>query len=76
MPLYQFHNTETDEYFEDFFSFSDRENYLKENPHIKAVVGSPGIVSGVNMSHKLDDGFKDVLKRIKSHHRGSNIETW
>ena len=33
MPYYNFKNKETGEEFEEFFTISGREEYLKDNPH-------------------------------------------
>ena len=35
MPYYNFKNKETGEEFEEFFTISGREEYLKDNPHIQ-----------------------------------------
>ena len=35
MPYYNFKNKETGEEFEEFFTMSGREEYLKNNPHIQ-----------------------------------------
>lgn len=74
MPLYEFRNTETDEIFEKSMSIADREVYLAENPHIKQI-HSRGItaVSEVSVKDKVPSGFKDVLRKVKSHHPASNI---
>ena len=61
MPLYSFLNTETGEEFESFMSMSAREEYLKTNPTIQSVVTSAAIVSGVSITGKVPDGFKEVL---------------
>lgn len=74
MPLYEFKNTETGEIFEKSMSIADRETYLAENPNIKQI-HSRGItaVSEVGVKDKVPSGFKDVLRKVKSHHPGSNI---
>ena len=41
-------------------SMSAREEYLKTNPTIQAVVTSSAIVSGVSITGKVPDGFKEV----------------
>ena len=63
MPTYDFRDTKTDEIFEKFISISNKEKYLKDNPHIKQVYTKvPGIISGTNMSMNVDNhGFKEVL---------------
>ena len=38
MPTYTFYNKDTDEQFDEFMSWSERENYLKDNPHIEPML--------------------------------------
>ena len=37
MPTYRFLNEKNGEEFDDFMSMSDKEEYLKDNPHFKQV---------------------------------------
>lgn len=73
MPLYSFLNTETGEEFESFMSISAREDYLKNNPTIHAVMTSAAIVSGVSLTGKVPDGFKEVLSKISESHKSSEV---
>jgi len=75
MPTYNFINTETGEVFESFMKISEREEYLKANPHIQTVMTAPSIVSGVSTStqHRVPDGFKEVLSKVAENHRGSDF---
>jgi hypothetical protein len=76
MPSYVFRNKETGEIHEDFMMISAMEQYLADNPQMETVPsGAPMIGYSFNRQ-KPDGGFRDVLKNIKSHHRGSNINTW
>lgn len=65
MPTYRFLNNDTAEEYEDFMSISDLDVYLKENNVTQLVNGAPALVSGRGMG-KPDNGFRDILKRIKS----------
>lgn len=75
MPTYNFINTETGEEFESFMRISEREEYLKTNPHIQPVMTAPAIVSGVSSStqNRVPDGFKEVLSKVAEAHRGSDF---
>jgi hypothetical protein len=65
MPIYEFRNKETGETWEEFLSMSAREEYLAENPHAELVIGAPAFISGIaGVTHKNDNGFKDLLNRI------------
>lgn len=73
MPLYSFLNTETGEEFESFMSISAREEYLQTNPTIHAVMTAAAIVSGVSLTGKVPDGFKEVLSKISENHKSSEV---
>jgi hypothetical protein len=73
MPTYNFKDNETDEIIELFLSMGEREEYLKNNPHMSQILLKPPSVDaggGLTVG-KPDSGFRDVLKNIKSHHPGS-----
>ena len=74
MPTYDFFNTETGEEFEQFMSITAREEYLKANPHIQQVhLGAMSIVSGVSITGKVPDGFKEVLSKVSESHKQSSV---
>ena len=60
MPTYSFVNIETGEEFDKLMRISEREDYLKSNPHIQPILTAPSIVSGVAGQRRVPDGFKDV----------------
>jgi hypothetical protein len=65
MPIYEFRDKETGETWEEFLSMSAREEYLAKNPHAELVIGAPAFISGIaGVTHKNDNGFKDLLNRI------------
>ena len=64
MPTYTFRNIETGEEWDEFLSFSGREERLKD-PNIQQVPNAPAFVSGIaGVTHKNDSGFKDMMSRI------------
>jgi hypothetical protein len=73
MPTYEFLNTKTQEQFEVIMRISERETYLKENPHIQPVVSAPMIVSGVSVRDKVPSGFKEVLSKVAEAHPSSTV---
>lgn len=75
MPLYEFKNTETGEVIEKFMSISSREEYMKENPHMEAVIsGGNAIIDPVRLGiRRPDQGFKEVLQRIHEKTPGSQL---
>ena len=72
MPTYTFYDTETDEQFDDFMSWSQRETYLKENPHIKPMLTTAALV-GDHIIQKMDGGMKDVFSRVAEAHPNSPL---
>ena len=72
MHTYTFYNTETDEQFDDFMSWSQRETYLKEKPHIKPMLTTAALV-GDHIIQKMDGGMKDVFSRVAEAHPNSPL---
>jgi hypothetical protein len=64
MPIYQFRNKVTGQEWEEFLSFTGREERLKECD-IEQVITAPAIISGISgVTHKNDSGFNDMMSRI------------
>jgi hypothetical protein len=79
MPTYTFINTENDEEFSEFMSMSERDDYLRNNPHIKQTILSATPLcdpTRVGVRTKPDSGFRDVLQNIKGKFHKSNINTF
>ena len=74
MPNYNFINTDTKEEFEEFFTISGREEFLKNNPHIQQL---PSLValsaSRTGDRIKNDGGWKENMSRIAEAHPGSPL---
>lgn len=74
MPTYDFRNAETGEVFERFMSISDKEQFLKDNPHLhQTLTVAPGLVSGVSGQNKVPDGFKEVIAKVAEAHPTSHV---
>ena len=73
MPTYSFYNNQTGEQFDEMMKFSEREEYLNNNPHITPVVTAAALVSGVSTSNKIPSGFNDVLHKVAEKHPGSPL---
>ena len=68
MPIYDFKNTETGEIEENrIMSISQREQYLKDNPHMTPHIASaPPIGDPIKLGvTKTPDSFNSLLKNIK-----------
>lgn len=76
MPTYSFRDTETEEVFDVSMSISDLSKYTEAHPKHERYFGPetiPGIVSGVSVRDKRDDGFKEVMSRIADAHPESEL---
>ena len=73
MPTYNFIDTETQEEFEVVMKIAEREEFLRENPHIQPVITAPNIVSGVSSSQRIPSGFNDVLSKVAEAHPNSTV---
>ena len=75
MPTYNFIDTVTNEEFELFMKWSEREEFLKKNPHVQSVLTAPSIVTSVAGmgSHRVPDGFKEVLSKVAEKHPNSTV---
>ena len=75
MPTYDFENTKTGKIFTEYMSISEREDYLKANPHIKQLINSINIVSGIgsNRTKSKDSGWNETLSKIAEKHPNSAL---
>jgi len=75
MPTYTFEDVNTGEQFEKTMKIAELDEYREQNPHLKTIItGAPAIGDVVRLGiKKPDDGFRDVLKEVKSHHPGQRI---
>lgn len=78
MPTYTFRNIKTEEVFDVFMRMSEREQYLKDNPHLVQTVtvapaaGNRFIEMGT-MAKNTPADYKGLLKRIKKNNPGSKM---
>ena len=78
MPIYSAMDINTKEVFEVNMKFAEFEQYLKDNDDIKQVFTKfPAVGDSIRLGvRRPDDGFKDVLKTVKSHHKKNVINDW
>jgi hypothetical protein len=74
MPTYSFRDKQTGFEFEKFLSFTGREEYLQQNPHIEQIHTSAPAFTGDHVTLKKDTGFKEVLQRIHEKTPGSQLD--
>ena len=74
MPIYTFYNTRTKKTFDELMSISEMEEYLTKNKHIRQRIGAVNIIGGVQgITHKTDQGFKEVLSKVAEAHPRSAL---
>ena len=68
MPTYSFRDKNTDETFDRLMTYSQKVEFLQENPHLESgILSAPGIGDPVRLGlKKPDQSFRDVLKHIKA----------
>ena len=71
-------NKDTDDVFEVNIKFTELEHYLKDNPNLIQVFNKfPGLGDPVRLGlRRPDDGFRDVLRNVKHHHKKNEINDW
>jgi|TARA_R110000787_G_scaffold164559_2_gene277667 hypothetical protein len=78
MPTYVLTNTETNETYDEFCSWSKLQTILKDNPHLKKEMTAPAIVgdhvaSGNPSGKGMDGGMKEVFSKIAQSHPNSAL---
>lgn len=73
MPLYTFEDKTTGERQEIRMKISELDSFREENPHLKTVItGAPAIGDSIRLGlKKPDNGFREVLQKVKENHKGS-----
>lgn len=75
MPTYTFKDRNTGEVFDKLMKISEREEFLKENPHLESVVSAPMLVDPIRLGGlRPPSGFKEVLKNIHDRTPGSQLK--
>ena len=75
MPTYTFIDNNTEEIFEEFMGISEREKYLKDNPHISQVPVMFAVVGDhiMGVGPKVDGGFTERMEQIANAHPSSPL---
>lgn len=77
MANYTFLNKETNEEFDISMPISELDSYKEANPHVQQLLTGMRLGDPTRLGlRKPDAGFRDVLKKIKSSHYKSNVNTW
>ena len=69
MPTYDFLNTETNEVEELFMNIAEKEQFLKDNPHMQQhYTKVPGIVRSSGTTNVDNHGYKEGLQKVGEAH--------
>lgn len=75
MPTYEFRDKNTGAVHEKFLSFSGRDEYLAQNPHLEQTITKAPAFVGDHIVIKKDTGFKEVLQKINERVPGGMKES-
>jgi hypothetical protein len=74
MPLYTFRNTENEEIWEQMMTIEEKEQYLREQPHLEQLITKVSITdpirSGITKRHPA---LTEKFNSIKRYYRGSTV---
>ena len=75
MPTYTFYDNKTKKQWDDMMPNSEREEYLKDNPHISQIPGGFAFVGDhiMGIGPKQDGGMTENLQRIAEAHPGTPL---
>jgi len=72
MPTYTFQDETTGELFDEIMSYSEKVDFLNQNPTYKSILNSLNIVAGVG-GIRNDDGWTEVLQKVSEAHPSSEL---
>lgn len=65
MPIYTYYDPETEEEWDELWSYDTHKQFLEDNPNLQQRLHAPNFVSGIaGITHKNDSGFGDMMSRI------------
>ena len=77
MPTYSFRDKRTDAEFDKMMMIAELDPYLDENPHLEQVITSgTKIVHERGTNLKVDDGFKEVISKVKETYTVNNLKSY
>ena len=76
MPTYLFKDKETHETHEAFMKIFELDTYLADNPNLFQVMTSNKLVYEPGTNLKVDDGFREVLSKMKDTYKINNIKSY
>jgi len=75
MPTYEFKDKETGETSEVFLKLSDKDQFQKDNPNLKQIIGAPNMITrrDGDVLKKAGAGWNEVLQKVGEAHPGSEV---
>ena len=75
MPTYTFIDNNTEFTYDEFMGMNEREEYLKDNPHISQLPNMFAFVGDhvMGVGPKTDGGFNERMEQIANSHPGSPL---
>jgi predicted nucleic acid-binding Zn ribbon protein len=76
MPTYEYEDTRTGEKFTTYSSWEESKQMLEDNPYLTRVIGAPRIIGQAGTNLKVDDGFREVISKVKETYKVNNINDY
>jgi len=77
MPTYCFKHKQTGEVIEKVMKIAEKDVFLQENADFEIYLQPANLADPVRLGiAKPNEGFRDVLRKIKGKFHGSTINTW
>ena len=76
MPTYTLKDTKTNSTWDVMCSWDELQETLNAMPELVHVLGMPKIVHERGTNLKVDDGFREVISKVKENHRVNNIKDY
>lgn len=77
MPTYNFRNVETGEELEVMMKISELDQFKEDNPQLTQFLSKPPRLVGERGTNlKVDDGFREVISKVKDTYKVNNIKDY
>ena len=77
MPNYTFYNKKTKKTIDVSMPIAELDTYIEANPHLEYQFSATALADPTRLGlRKPDNGFRDVLNKVKKAHPLGKVNTW
>jgi hypothetical protein len=81
MPTYNFVDVNTGDVVSEWMKMSEVDSFLESNPRLRRGVDAPGVINHnllqvKGVKSRPDEGFREVLSKVKQTHPLGTVNTW